>query len=119
MSNYINKYFRQLKKQKNNAIDILDIFDVENTHLRQAFVNIVMGCNDMNIRDIEHLYINHVKYQDGMFIDVYDVLDSFNITNPSLQHGVKKILNAGKRGHKDLESDLYEIISAISRVNSF
>jgi len=119
MSGHINKYFKRLIKPKNNAIDILDIFGVSNPHLRQAFVNIVLGCNDMNISQIDYFYINHNKYTEGMFIDVYDVLASFNITDPGLQHGVKKILNVGTRGVKDVETDLYEIISAISRRTLF
>ena len=119
MSDYINKYFRKLTKSTNNAIDILDSFEVKNQHLRQSFVNIIMASCEINIVDIEQFCINHLKYKEGMFIDVYDVIDSFNITNLAIQHAVKKLLLAGLRGHKDLETDLCEIISALSRANSF
>lgn len=52
---------------------------------------------------------------DGLFIDVYDVLKAFNVTCPALQHLIKKALNAGNRGHKDLETDLQDIIDSAIR----
>lgn len=42
-------------------------------------------------------------------IDVYQVLRLFNVTDPCLQHIVKKALCAGQRGHKDLKTDLLNI----------
>lgn len=42
-------------------------------------------------------------------IDVYQVLRLFNVTDPCLQHIVKKALCAGQRGHKDFETDLKNI----------
>ncbi len=53
-------------------------------------------------------------------VDVYRVLDAFEVTNPQLQHLVKKALNAGKRGHKDERQDLVDILhSAESALNMF
>ena len=37
----------------------------------------------------------------GVTVDVYDVLKAFEVTNPALQHLIKKALCAGLRGHKD------------------
>lgn len=51
----------------------------------------------------------------GVTIDVYDVLQAFNVTNPALQHLVKKALCAGLRGHKDRQQDLQEIIDSANR----
>jgi hypothetical protein len=51
----------------------------------------------------------------GVTIDVYDVLLAFNVTNPALQHLVKKALCAGLRGHKDKEQDLHEILESAKR----
>ena len=48
-------------------------------------------------------------------IDVYDVLKAFNVTNPALQHLIKKALKVGKRGHKDIETDLQDIIDSAVR----
>lgn len=51
----------------------------------------------------------------GVPIDVYDVLVAFNVTNPALQHLIKKALCAGLRGHKDKEQDLAEILESAQR----
>ena len=47
--------------------------------------------------------------------DVYDVLKAFEVTNPALQHLIKKALKVGKRGHKDIETDLQDIIDSAVR----
>lgn len=65
--------------------------------------------------------VNRKKYEreiiglDGTrtIVDVYRVLDAFQVTNPQLQHLIKKALAAGLRGHKDLEEDLRDIESSI------
>lgn len=51
----------------------------------------------------------------GVTIDVYDVLQAFEVTNPALQHLVKKALCAGLRGHKDRQQDLNEILESAKR----
>lgn len=51
----------------------------------------------------------------GVIIDVYDVLVAFNVTNPALQHLVKKALCAGLRGHKDKAQDMAEILESAQR----
>lgn len=48
-------------------------------------------------------------------IDVYDVLLRFGVTDPCLQHIVKKALCAGDRGHKDFHQDLKEIADTAQR----
>lgn len=42
--------------------------------------------------------------------DVYRVLDAFKVTDPCLQHLIKKALAAGERGHKDLLQDCQDIV---------
>lgn len=54
--------------------------------------------------------VSHLKQ-----VDVYRVLDLFNVTQPALQHAVKKVLCAGQRGAKDYAKDLQEAIDSISR----
>lgn len=51
----------------------------------------------------------------GVHVDVYDVLQAFNVTNPALQHLVKKALAVGKRGHKDAAEDYQDIIDSAVR----
>lgn len=48
-------------------------------------------------------------------IDVYRVLDLFDVTQPALQHAIKKTLFAGKRGAKNYVQDLREAIQSIER----
>ena len=48
-------------------------------------------------------------------IDVYAVLKLFEVTDPCLQHIVKKALCAGKRGHKDMMEDLQNIVDTAIR----
>ena len=51
----------------------------------------------------------------GVTIDVYDVLQAFNVTNPALQHLVKKALAVGQRGHKDKMEDLRDVLASAQR----
>ena len=49
-------------------------------------------------------------------IDVYRVLMMFNVTDPCLQHAVKKLLVAGGRGAgKDITQDIKEAIDSLVR----
>ena len=49
-------------------------------------------------------------------IDVYRVLQLFNVTDPCLQHAVKKLLVAGGRGAgKDIGKDVQEAIDTLVR----
>ena len=49
------------------------------------------------------------------FIDVYRVLDLFNVVNPCLQHAIKKLLCSGQRGVKDERKDIEEAVSSLVR----
>lgn len=51
----------------------------------------------------------------GRSIDVYDVLTAWSVTNPALQHLIKKALQCGQRGHKDAQQDLQDIIDSAIR----
>lgn len=68
--------------------------------------------------DVGPFYAND-KYKreikPGVFVDVYDVIDCFEVTSGALQHAIKKLLAAGKRGHKDYEQDLIDILSSVER----
>ncbi len=49
-------------------------------------------------------------------IDVYRVLRAFDVTDPCLQHAIKKLLCAGnRRGGKTQEEDVSEAIEALAR----
>lgn len=49
------------------------------------------------------------------FVDVYRVLSLFGVTDPCLQHAVKKLLVAGGRGAKDISQDVQEAIDTLQR----
>ena len=48
-------------------------------------------------------------------VDVYRVLLLFGVTNPCLQHAIKKLLCAGNRGVKDELKDVQEAIASLLR----
>jgi hypothetical protein len=48
-------------------------------------------------------------------IDVYRVLILFGVTDPCIQHAIKKLLCAGNRGVKDELKDVQEAISSLLR----
>lgn len=49
-------------------------------------------------------------------VDVYRVLALFNVTDPCIQHAVKKLLVAGGRGAgKDIGKDVQEAIDSLER----
>ncbi len=54
--------------------------------------------------------VEHLKW-----IDVYRVLVLFGVTNPCLQHAIKKLLCAGQRGIKDQKQDVQEAIASLLR----
>lgn len=56
-------------------------------------------------RDVSHLQV----------IDIYRVIDLFGVTDPCLQHALKKIMAAGKRGAKDPAKDISEAIDSLNR----
>ena len=64
-------------------------------------------------------YLREVK--PGVWVDVYDVLGAFTDHYPAqikpiIDHAVKKLLAGGERGHKDLETDMGDVISSMKRV---
>ena len=58
-------------------------------------------------KDISHLEV----------LDVYRVLELYNVTNPCVQHAVKKLLCSGQRGLKDSDRDINEAIDSLQRYN--
>ncbi len=48
-------------------------------------------------------------------IDVYRVLHAFEVTDPCIQHAIKKLLVAGGRGAKSLEKDVDEAMASLRR----
>ena len=60
-------------------------------------------------------YSHYYKEVPYTHIDVYRVLDLFQVTDPCIQHAVKKLLVAGGRGHKNIDKDIREAIVSLER----
>ena len=48
-------------------------------------------------------------------VDVYRVLEMFQVTDPCIQHAVKKLLAPGDRGAKKTRQDVQEAIDSMVR----
>ena len=67
---------------------------------------------DAKPREFDHYYKDVSSLKS---IDVYRVLELFDVTNPAIQHAVKKLLVAGGRGVKDQAKDVEEAIKSLQR----
>lgn len=61
------------------------------------------------------MYPHYFKPVPTNMIDVYRVLLAFGVTDPALQHAIKKLLCAGARGNKDIKDDIGEAIASCNR----
>lgn len=63
--------------------------------------------------------MSHSHYFKGVAhletVDVYRVLSLFQVSDPCLQHAIKKLLCAGGRGAKSDVKDVQEAIDSLSR----
>lgn len=71
------------------------------------------GTGPENARMPNNKYQREIK--PGVFVDVYDVLNAWDVRNPALQHLIKKALAVGQRGHKDAAEDLQDIVDSSVR----
>jgi hypothetical protein len=60
-------------------------------------------------------YLREVTCSVDEKIDVYAVLEAFEVYCPARQHAIKKMLCAGIRGKNDTIQDLHEACDAIHR----
>ena len=67
------------------------------------------------LKDVRSKYDVQIIGKDGVktTVDVYRVLNAFDVHDAATQHAIKKLLAAGKRGHKDYVQDLKEAIASI------
>ena len=56
----------------------------------------------------------HVQIK-GQWVDVYDILTAYGVTNPADAHAIKKMLRPGSRGAKDGIQDRREAIASLER----
>lgn len=68
----------------------------------------------MSVQERHPHYYKNVRHLSD--IDAYRVLERFGVTDPSLQHAVKKLLVAGGRGAgKTQDQDVQEAIDSLTR----
>jgi hypothetical protein len=61
-------------------------------------------------------YSHYVRHFNGVKLDPYRIFDLYQITNPCVQHAMKKLFALGKRGAKDELKDLQEVIDTLERM---
>ena len=88
-------------------------FDYMTTEEEAVLHEIIQQSEDMVNAPKHNKYLREIKV--GVFVDVYDVLKAWDVRNPALQHLIKKALQAGGRGHKDLTTDLADITASAIR----
>lgn len=67
----------------------------------------------MSVQERHPHYHKNVSHLDT--IDAYRVLERFGVTDPAIQHAIKKLLVAGGRGSKDIQTDIQEAIDSLTR----
>ena len=102
---------------RGEEITLQELRDMVNQEQDDPFLTPETTLNDQyaeieQVRKHRH-YFKDVSNIDE--IDVYAVLKLFEVTDPCLQHIVKKALCAGKRGHKDMMEDLQNIVDTAIR----
>lgn len=81
--------------------------------LKNGNISLVCGADPFqSVSKPKNKYNRQCK---GVTIDVYDVLKAFEVTDPALQHLIKKALYAGLRGHKNKKQDLIDILDSANR----
>lgn len=55
------------------------------------------------------------KVGEPINVDVYSVLEAFNVTCPAIAHAIKKLLAPGQRGKGDAIADLKGVLAAVNR----
>ena len=73
----------------------------------------MLYCNNNNPY-IDNPYIVDIsKYNK---LDIYRILKLYEVSDPCLQHAIKKLLCAGKRGVKNQTQDINEAILSLQRL---
>ena len=98
-------------------ITLQELRDMVNQEQDEPFLTPETTLNDQ-YAEIEQVRKHRHYFKDVSNIaeiDVYAVLKLFDVSDPCLQHIVKKALCAGKRGHKDMMEDLQNIVDTAIR----
>lgn len=67
------------------------------------------------VPDTEPAPSKYHRALNGYWIDIYDILDVYEISNPADQHAIKKMVMPGDRGVKSAIQDRHEAILSLRR----
>ncbi len=89
--------------------------DVVTTYNPNSFTEVVIMPETLTFveKPARNKYMREIK--PGVWVDVYDVIRAFNVTDGALQHLLKKALAVGQRGHKDAVTDYKDIVASSKR----
>jgi len=119
--------FKRIDQSSGYGIDYVywgDIYDENRIPLPNGYQNVCSDIKDrmaglLSGRGSKTETQNHTHYFKDVSnidtIDVYRVLDLFDVNQPAIQHAVKKLLCGGKRGTKNTIEDYQEAIDSIKR----
>jgi len=62
---------------------------------------------------MSNIYKRDVSFLES--VDVYRVLELYDVPSHAVGHAIKKLLCAGQRGNKDYEWDIREAIKSLER----
>lgn len=83
----------------------------ENLYAKFFFATPVQDFKEVPKHSHYHKDVSHLKT-----IDVYRVMELWDVTSPSIQHALKKLLVPGGRGAgKDMAKDIQEAIDSLIR----
>jgi len=75
-----------------------------------------MSCTNTEIKgNPKYNKVIFDKEGNHLTVDVYDVIDAWELIDPGLQHALKKVLQPGLRGHKSVLEDYQDAIDSIER----
>lgn len=105
---FIKRNFDNIKSfTQVGGVAIVEMFDKNNSgrneHLEKELA--LVEKYPHYYKDIRHLNI----------IDIYRFFDLFEVTDPCLQHSMKKLAVGGKRGAKDYKKDIKEAMDTLKR----
>tara|TARA_R110000796_G_scaffold145201_2_gene261827 strand:+ start:2065 stop:2349 length:285 start_codon:yes stop_codon:yes gene_type:complete len=88
------------------------------THYHKEIEDYVAAIEDKLQEEPKSKYHKKLLNQ-GVTVDVYDVLYAYGVENPAIAHAIKKMLMAGQRGYKDFNQDIQEAIDSLKRAKDF
>lgn len=106
----INDQYAEIE-QVRQAIKVPDGNDSD--HAEDAMSYGFMGVGTKQVRQHRHYFID---VSDVDEIDFYEIALRYNVTDPCIQHILKKCLAVGQRGQKDFHHDLKDIYDTAKRM---